>query len=614
MENKISLSGTEKDTVTLAHQRYQSGFNYCQKINYYSVVSENEDMYNGDQWPREISDSLPKCVMNIEKRIGEYQISSVASNRIKAVYGIEGISEYPEDYINESEDASISKELQLNEIARMMSGNAEVRWERMKMDFEIRRWLRDGFVTGDMCAHTYWDDSIKTGSKVKGDFVTERVNGGNVFFGNPNERNSQKQPWIIIKTRETVGDLRNYASRMYKQSKGKYGLKPEELELILPDTDTETEIGQYGKTEITGCDDSSAKCNVYLMYFRNEDGIIHWSKSTSSIDIVKDMPNRTGSRYPVDWANWDERENCYHGQSGCAVIHPNQRFINKMFAICMLWMMYNSFGKVAFDATRISGWTNDVGVAIPVQGSVDGVVQQLASGDFNSAVLSVIDKAIQYTKECQGVTDAALGIERADNTSALIIAQKASALPLENQQQRLYQFIEDIFLTWSEYMLNYYIKGRKIPYKDDNGKISYKEFSVEDAEQLVANVKIDVGAGSYWNEVQQMETLEKALSENRITFIQFLESVNNGYFPDRQKFIKEEKAKAEYAAKEQNIGEAPKSPDTAENTEQSTNDTYELEAQFFDGLPEETQQQLQQLSPEEMERQIQMMMMAIPQG
>ena len=66
--------------------------------------------------------------------------------------------------------------------------------------------------------------------------------------------------------------------------------------------------------------------------------------------------------------------------------HPNQRFINKMFAMCMVWFMYNAFGKIAYDATRISSWTNEIGVAIPVQGSIEGVVQQLSSGDFNNAV------------------------------------------------------------------------------------------------------------------------------------------------------------------------------------------------------------------------------------
>ena len=581
-----------QDNFTLAHKRYESGYRYCQEIGFYSTVTENENYINGEQWGNVESNGLPTPVFNLEKRIMDYKISALASQRIKAVYGIEGVSQYPLDFVNETQDEQVEKELRLNGVAKMMSGNAEIRWERLKMDSLFRKWLRDGFVTGDFCAHTYWDSTIKTGSKFKGDIVTERVHPSCVFFGNPNEQNAQKQPWIILKTRKTVESLRREAKS--------YGVPADKIAQIAPDSDTDTQIGSFGQLEIDSCDASTEKCNAYLMYYRKDDGLVYWSLSTESVDIRTDVLNKTGSRYPVDWGNWDERENCYHGQSECAAIHPNQRFVNKMFAMCMIWFMYNSFGKIAFDATRISSWTNEIGVAIPVQGSIDGVVQQLASGDFNSAVLTVIDKAIAYTKECQGVTDAALGIERADNTSALVIAQKASALPLENQQARIYQFVEDIFLTWSEYMLNYYIEGRNVPSKDADGNIVYKPFTKEDAENLVANVKIDVGASSYWSEITSMDTLSNLLREQYITFGQYLERLPNGYLMDKQKLLDEWRAIAQNA------------PDMGENQSQEQGQDFEMEAAFFDGLPFEMQQQLQALPPEQMESEIRTMMQATP--
>lgn len=577
----------EMPVETTVYQRYKWALDYNSKIGFHTKVTENENMVNGLQWEGVKSNGLPTPVFNIEKRIMDYKIAALSSQRVKAVYGIEGVSQYGKD--NEFVDESALQDMELSEVADLMSGNAEIRWEKLKMDSLVRRWLRDGFVTGDMFAHTYWDDTIRTGQKAKGDLVTERVHAGNVFFGNPSEPDPQKQPWIILLIRDTVKNLREEAKR--------YGLKKSEIDMIVSDSDTETQTGKYGQIEMEG-DDSTQKCNACLMYYKGEDGIVRWSKATRYVTIRKDVSTKI-RRYPIDHGVWDEVENCYHGKAECTEIHPNQRFINKMFALCMIWFTNNSFGKVVFDATKITGWTNDVAQAIAVHGPVDRVVQQLSAGNFNAAVLMVIDYAIKYTKEMQGATDAALGQERADNTSALIVAQKASALPLENQQARLYQFVEDIFLTWAEFMANYYMEGRLIPIKDEQGNIIYKKMQKADKDRLVMNVNIEVGASSRWTEAATVEIFEKLLQQERITLIQYLEWLPNGYISNKTKLINEVKA----------IAQATVNPEESEMPDQQA---LEQEAQFFDSLPFEIQQQLQQMPPEQMETEIQRMMTGAP--
>ena len=93
-----------------------------------------------------------------------------------------------------------------------------------------------------MCCYTYWDPDIKTGQKSKGDFVSERSFGGNVFFGNPNERNIQKQPYVIVLIRDTVENLKEEARAN--------GRSEEEIELITGDEDTDAQAGKYGKQEL----------------------------------------------------------------------------------------------------------------------------------------------------------------------------------------------------------------------------------------------------------------------------------------------------------------------------------------------------------------------------
>ena len=587
------MKNTEKQKMenwetTTSYSRFQSGYNYNERIGYYSETDENERMYIGDQWYGVDTGGIPEIVCNVEKRIGEYKISAISSNRIKAVYGIEGIAQFPYGTpladLTEEEAAAY----EINRIASIMSGNAEIMWERLGMDSLVRRCLRDGFVTGDWCAYTYWDSEIETGTQFKGNFVTERVNGGNVFFGNPNEANAQKQPWIILLIRDTVDNFKKLAERE--------GVKKEDIERIVGDNSTDTQLGEYGQIEIEG-DESTQKCNGFIMFYRDSNGICRWNMSTQYVNIISDRDNKTGKRYPVDWANWDERENCYHGVAECTQIHPNQRYINKMFALCMVWFMYNSFGRVAIDVTRISSWSNNIAEAIAIEGPVTNAIQQLSSGDFNTAILTLIQYVINYTKECQGVTDAALGVERADNTSALVIAQKASALPLENQQARLYKWIEDVFLTWAAYMNGYYLEGRQIPYKDNDGVIKYETFTKKDAERLAFNVRIEVGSSSYWSEITNIEQIDQWLKDQRITFIQALEMMPNGYINNKQKLIDELKAMADQMQSE-----------TDKTNDEEKQKQFEMQAAFFDTLPAETQQYLQSLPDDQMEAELMQMM------
>ena len=94
--------------------------------------------------------------------------------------------------------------------------------------------------------------------------------------------------------------------------------------------------------------------------------------------------------------------------------------------------------------------------------------------------LLVIDYAIKYTKDFLGATDAALGEVRLI-TSAIMV-QKASAVPLENIQKRLYQFVEDILLIWAEFMVISTQKEEKVPVTED-GRVIYKPFSHADKER-----------------------------------------------------------------------------------------------------------------------------------
>lgn len=560
---------------TNASLRFQRGYDYNMKLDYYAEVSENIDYLADKQWGSDMSSgSMPNPIFNIEKMIQRYKVSSVISPSVSAKYSVDAVDE----------DVEAGEDKVLSDMAKLMSNSATVRWERQKMMSILRKCVEDSWVSGDMCVHVYWDASKKTNQGYKGDYCTERISGGNVFFGDPNTPEVEKQPYILILKRETVGEVRKRAKA--------YGLKATEIEKITPDETTDTQLGSLSDTELDGGELNDQKCNVYMTYYK-EDGYVYLDESVNSVDLQIKKKIK-GGQYPIAWGNWDCQENSYHGRPESSGLHTTQRFINKMYALCMLWMINNAFGKVVFDETRCSGVTNEIGTAIPINGPVNEVIAQLKSGDFNTAILQVIDTAIEYTKEFCGLSAAALGQGAAYNTSAIVALGKQAAIQLEANQARVFQFVEDIYSIWGDFIVEKYGNGRKIPVMED-GKLVYKPFDNTMKEKMILNTKIDVGTSSVWSEVAAIQTLDNMLLNAILTPIQYIERLPAGVLPNREKLIEELKAVATMPTEE---GQ-PTMADESDN---------EVMADFFDSLPAEQQTALKSLPADQMEQQIIQMM------
>lgn len=552
-------------------QLYQQGIDFNNKINYYSTVDNNWTFYNGDQWAGVVSNGLPTPVFNVLKRIINYFIASIMSRKVTGSYRFENIPDVPQTQEEET----------LKNVAELLSSTSKLKWEKNKMDSLLRECLLDASNGGDMCTYTYWDSSIETGQPVKGDFVTERIDGGNVFFGNPNCRIVEKQPYILITGRESVENLR-------KEAKAN-GVKDEQLKLIVADTETEYQTGKSGKMEIDSKYDEG-KC-LYVIKFWKQNNTVFWRKSTRNTEIVKEVD--LGIRvYPIAWANWEMTKNNYHGQSVSKGLIPNQILINKMFAMVSLWLMNSAFGKVIYDVNRIPAWSNQIGTAQPVEGDLTGAVQQVNAGTMNTTIIQIIEKTIQYTKEMLGANDSALGQVNPEQASgtAIIATQKQASIPLQNVEASLYQFVEDIYIIWGEFILKKYNADRKLSYEDTEG-LKTAMFNSSEYMNLLFNVNIDVGASSYWSEIASMQSLDNLLASDRISIVQYLERVPDGMIPKLQELIDEKKE--EELQQQQQQQEKPPSADEEK--------LYEQMAQFMESLPEDVQAQLQALPPDQME-------------
>ena len=495
---------------------YEKGVAFNQRLNLYETVKNNENFYIGKQWEGVRSNGLPTPVFNFIRRIVLFLVASTATDNIK-------MNAAPLAEGNGRSGA------ELEQVCAVVNAQFEALFEENKLGKLTRELMRNAAVDGDGCLYAWFDPDYETGQTARGAIRTEVIENTRVIFGNPNDRQVEEQPYLLLPRRETVEEAARRARR--------YGGQPEE---IRPDSDGEG--GQFQNWE-------DGKCTTVLKLWRDGgSGTIHACECTRTA-VVRPAWDTLQKRYPVVWLPWDYVQDCYHGQAAVTGLIPNQIFVNKMFAMTMISLMTTAYPKVVYDKTRVAKWDSRVGAAIGVNGGdVGSVARTIDPAAISPQVGQFIELAVRFTKEFSGATDAALGNVRPDNTSAIIALQKSSSVPLELVKQNFFQCIEDLGRIWMDLMRVYYgVRYVREPGRGgEEDKVEPFDFSVLD--QLSLSLKLDVGGSAYWSEIAQMNTLDNLLVQGKISTLDYLERVPNGYISDQQQLIETRRAREQGAA------------------------------------------------------------------
>ena len=594
-----------KSEKTRAWLLYEEGKRYNDSLipNQYNLVNSNVEFFAGNQWlhlpTSRAMASLPKPVFNIIKRIVSAFVASMTSSSTR-------ISFEPLSYVQT--DSFRDENLKTADIANREIENL---WDKLRFDFRIREALFDGAVTGDYCCHFYWNPEKRPFGNiagklgdVKGEIEMEMVDGINVMFGNPNNRCVEDQPYILIIGREMVANLQD-EYEYYRKSGS---------EIITADYDNTLQAGIGGKVELTG--DETGKALFIYLYEKKKvkqkkvdaegnpvmesvfdrdgepvqekdekgnlifgtDGMpvykqkqveeevetVHVSKCTQNVDIYTEID--TGlTYYPIAWGNWENQKNQYHGRALVTGIIPNQIFINTMFALVMRHLQNLGFPKIIYNRDILPNYSNAVGEAIGIKGlppnmSVDSAVTTVRAADMSGQIIQAIDKAMEYTKECLGATDAQLGNVRAENTSALIAIQNASVVPLENPRANLYEWVEDIGRILLDMMGTYYgtrplaipeVISRPtgvsdmtgMPMTEDIKVVGIMDFDFSKLKHMWLKVRADVGASAYWSRIAMVQTLDNLKADGTLDIIQYLERMPDEFIPKKEELITDIKKK-----------------------------------------------------------------------
>jgi len=454
-------------------KKYDAGLKFNGQIRLLENVETNENFYIGKQWEGVQSNGLPTPVFNFLKQIVQHQVASITSDNIK---------------MNASPLAASANDAELEKMTQIVNDEFAALFERNRVTTLLREYARNAAVDGDGCLFSYWDDDT---------VVTEVLENTRVFFGNPNDKNVQSQPYIIIARRDMLDEVKEFAKE--------HGGNADE---VKADTDE-------NQSKMDALVDDKVTRLLYL-WRDKETGSIHGIESVKSA-IIRPEWDLKIRRYPITWLNWDYVQDSYHGQALITGLIPNQQFVNKAYAMAMVSLMMSAFPKIVYDRNRVSKWTNQVGAQIGVNGDVTGIANVLEPAQISPQVAQFISSAIEHTQSFTGATAAALGNTRPDNTSAIIALQRAASIPSEITKQNLYQSVEDLGRIYVEFMAFYYGKRKvDVPAEavvdaemlqfagvSQNQKMQV-EFDFSALQDVPMFLKLDVGASAYWSEIASM--------------------------------------------------------------------------------------------------------------
>lgn len=505
-------------------KEYKNGLSYYRKMGYLDKWPEYERFKADDQWPAVTprTKGLPRPVFNIIKMIEKHKVANVMSEQINMMFSLEEKGNDPQMPIETNQDPGT-----------MFSRLAAATWEDIKQDDLNEEALDVAANTGTAILHYYYDTSIKGGVKTPyiGKMCGESLDPINVFFENPQQRNVQLQPGILISGRETVKSVREFAKRN--------GMSEADLTLIKADKDTQDQGYDMAKVEVDDADKV-----VTLTKYWKENGTVMFAKSTCGITIKK--PTDTFlSLYPIAVMQWDRRKKSIIGIGDTEGLIPNQKAINTLVAMQILSVQLTGWPKLIYKKGAIdpSKITNAPGEMIedhlPV-GQGDGA-KYLTPGNISAVAGNLVESILAYTRQMTGADEAATGsAPSADlNATAIMLLQKASAIPIESIKRRFYSFIEDIGRIWEDIWKVKYNLPRQINLKDDDGEEYSAMFDGSQYQDIPMQLKIDVGPSSTYSESLMLSSLDKALDRGDIDYAQYLKYAPHAVVPFRDRLMKE---------------------------------------------------------------------------
>lgn len=506
--------------------RYKKGLSYLSSMNFQDTWAECDRFLDGQQWaaPTKKTANLPRPVFNIIKYIVGHKKSSVMADELKMIFSS---MEIPTEGMIDFEKVQMAEDG-----ADKFTQMADSTWERLGQDELNDEFLDNACLTGTGILHYFWDNSVTGGISraYVGDFKGENIDPSNIYFGNPQNRFVQQQPWIIISNREMLSTVQELAQAN--------GLDEYHLAQLTANTDTEGEIYDAAKKEMDG----ENKVTVLTQYTKTGTGQVVYTKVCNNIEIVPQTELGLDI-YPIVLMNWNKKRKCIYGIGEVEGLIDNQRIINQSLAMMMLSTQNTAYPKILAKPGAIRQNITNIPGEILVDhhvGQQDGV-KYMQTGQFSPIALSLTETFIDITRNFSGANDAATGQAPGADMSAQAIAllQKSSGVPLEDVKRRYSRAIKDIGRVYEAFWKSKYNTKRSIKVKNQLGEDEMIDVTGTDYQEYGMELKIDVGASSTYSEFTAQATLDLLYNRDALSTPLYLKYCPKSSVPYKDRLIKD---------------------------------------------------------------------------
>jgi hypothetical protein len=581
--------------------QYKEGLAYKKQQGYLSDWAEYDRFRSGNQWPKATNRTkdLPRPVFNVIDQIQGHKVSSVMNENIKMVFSAleaQQTEQQPQMDPNTGQPMQPQQDPEV-ETADLFTRYAEATWERIKQDDLNEEALDSASNIGTCIWHYYWDASKTGGNKLKyvGEMCGETIDAVNFFPGNPQQRDAQKQPYIIITHRDEVQNVRDEA----KANK----VSLELIAMIMPDKETEDQAYDMAKVEIAG----SSKVTVLTKYWK-EAGHIFFMKVAGNV-VVKPKTDTKLKLYPLEVMQWKRRKKSIFGIGDTEGLIPNQKSINFLIAMQILSVQKTGWPTMIIKKgpNGIQQQPNNDPGQVLVDNAPPGMwsAKYMEPGPISGHAQALVDNIMQYTKEVSGANESSMGEQVSANmpAAAIMMLQKAAGIPIESIKRRFYQSTENTARIWEQFWKAYYNTDRLITVKNDDQEPYSTTFNGSQHQDTEMELKIDIGPSSSYSESLMMSSLDKLHDKQEINTIQYLKYVPNSVAPYKDRLIKELQAQQEQQAQMQQQQAQQQAQDqqgqmVQQQQQDAQNAPHEFD-QLLAQLPKHEQEAFKKMPPEQ---------------
>ena len=503
-------------------QDYLDGVKYQRQMRFTEEFPKFVAFKEGDQWARvtENTKNFPRPVFNFTEMFIKAKRAAVVNQPLSMVFS--PLEIYGNEELNDM----------ANEGAQAYSSYAKILWENLDQDMLNSEMIDDALTVGTGIVHYYWDDDITGGKEIKfkGELRGETIDALSFFVENPQERNIQKQGWIILQSRKTVDAVRELA----KKNKVNEKL----IELIGADND---ESGTYD-TEVNEMKTNS-KVTVLIRYYK-KNGEIYYSISTKNVMIVDDKPLTPRvegeentfkiTLYPVEAVSARIRKRCIYGIGEAKDIITINKLYNQLKAMQSLNAIQCGNPVLLVKPNALKQRFSNAGGQIVTdyyQGGGDGI-KYMQPPSFSSVFSQISEEIFNMARTTSGVTDISTGEMTGSNiaASAIIAMQNQAKTPIKELQSRFYNSMKAIGDIWCQFFKAYYTITRNMTIEDEEGNTETKEFLGSKYSEIDFRLKIQVGVASD-SESLSVNMLDAMRARNDITKEQYVDLMSDRAMP-----------------------------------------------------------------------------------